>query len=393
MAKRQVLLVAGLFALSGTGAVLVVAAAPVVGVELAGGPSLATLPVALAMLGGLAATVPASQAMASWGRRAGFSLFTTIGLAGAATASLAIHLRSFTLFCVGSVGIGAMNGASLFYRFTAAEVAEPTKRERATGYVLGAGVVAGIAGPSLANLASDALPARFAGSYAVLAALALVVLLLLPFLQAPRPHAPPASARHALRRLLPDRRFQAAVVAGAAAYAAMVLTMVAAPLSLRHGGHPFSTSALVIQAHVVAMYLPSFVSGRLVERAGPLPVIVAGFAALGGCIAVNLLGDSAAHHTAALVLLGVGWNFLFVAATAMLVRSHADNDRAAAQGANDFLVSLCATGAALLAGPIHATLGWGGLNLAVGGLLAVAAVALVALSGKRGEAPARPATS
>ncbi len=175
-----------------------------------------------------------------------------------------------------------------------------------------------------------------------------------------------------------------------AAFAAMVITMVAAPLSLaEHGETP--AIAYVIQAHVVAMYLPSFVTGKLVGRVGPARGMALGIVGLATCGAVNLLGASVAHHYVALVLLGVGWNLLFVSGTALLTTVYVPAEKATVQGVNDFLVSGAAALAALGSGAVHKTQGWGGLNLDVLVGLALAAVALVVLM--RARKPAEPAAT
>jgi predicted MFS family arabinose efflux permease len=387
----QVRLAAVLFALAGTGAVILVAVSGLAGLALSGRGELATLPLSLGMLGGVAATVPAAQAMARWGRRRGFQIFHAIALSGAAVCAWALRDGSFVLFCAGSALVGTIGPVSGLYRFAAAEAAPPEARGRAIGTVLLGGVVAGLLGAPVAAWASDFLDARFAGSYLAVGLLLGLVLLMLPWLDVPRP--PPGGPRKPLREILRDRAFLTPLVAGAVAFGAMVLTMVAAPLSLHSGGHGLSATAYVLQAHVVAMYLPSFFTGRLIERVGPGKGMAAGLLTLAGCVGVNLLGNSVPHHWIALVLLGVGWNLLFVAATTLLSRSYSGSERAAVQGTNDLLLALSAAGASFAAGPLHDSLGWSGLNLVVLGALAVASLALLALGRPRSipAAPANPA--
>lgn len=376
--SRQVLLAAALFAVAGTGAVILVAASGLVGLQLSGRADLATLPLSLGMAGGMAATVPAAHAMAKWGRRRGFQAFTAIALTGAALCVAAIEQGSFLLFCAGSALVGTIGPVSGLYRFAAAEAAPAAARGRAIATVLAGGVVAGVLGAPLAEFGRDSLPAAFAGSYLVLTLLLVLVLLLLPWLDVPRPVA--AGERKPLRAVVRDRLFLAPLVAGSVAFGVMVLTMVATPLSLHAGGHPFEATALVLQAHVVAMYLPSFFTGRLVERIGPGRGMAAGFVFLAACVGTNLLGVSVAHHYVALVLLGIGWNLLFVAASTALARAYEGPERAAVQGTNDLLIAMAATGASFAAGPVHASVGWSGLNLIVLAVLAVAAASLLVLA-------------
>ncbi|MHB1262196.1 MAG: MFS transporter [Thermoplasmatota archaeon] len=385
--NRQVLLVAGLFAVAGTMATVVVASSASIGAALSGGDRLATLPIAIGLTGGMLGTFPASKSMARWGRRRGFQIFTSIGLAGGLLCALAVQRGSFLLFCGGSMLVGAMGGAAQYYRFTAGEVADPAGRERALGFVLAGGVVGGIAGPQAATWAADFLATQYVGTFLVVALLAVLQLCILPFLRSPPVHVPEGG--HS--RLVIDRPFVAAVLAGVLAYGLMVLTMYAAPLSLHAHGHGFSTTAHVLQAHVVAMFLPSFVTGWFVQRFGPGRAMAVGLALFGGCVAVNLAGSAVANYYVSLVLLGLGWNLLFVAATALLARSHPGADKASAQGSNEILVGASSAGAAFLAGPAHAALGWTNLNLVAAAVACAGALALLALLRSSRTAVAPPA--
>jgi predicted MFS family arabinose efflux permease len=268
-----------------------------------------------------------------------------------------------------------MGGASQYYRFTAGEVADPAARDKALGFVLAGGVVGGLLGPQSAAWASDAFATQYVGTYLVVALLAGLLLLLLPFLRVPTPVASTGTRT----RLQADRPFFAAVLAGVIAYGLMVLTMYAAPLSLHSHGHSFSTAAHVLQAHVVAMFLPSFFTGALVQRIGPGRGMAGGLACFGLCVAVNVSGESVLHHGVALVLLGVGWNLLFVSATALLAHSHGGADKASAQGVNELIVGAASASAAFLAGPVHEAIGWRGLNLLAAAVAGLAALALLAL--------------
>lgn len=389
-AQRQVLLLALLFAVSGTGSVLIVTVAAVTGRALSGSASLATLPVALSLLGGMAATVPASHFMARYGRRAGFLISTSTALVGALVAALAIHRESFVLFCVGSALIGVVTGVASLYRFAAVEVSPPERQAKAIGTVLAGGVVAGVLGPIVGAQARDFwVDAPYAGSYVAMALLAAAVLLLLGFLQVPRPPPAAKGSGRPLTVIARDPRFAAAVLAGMAAFSAMVITMVAAPLSLaQQGDEP--AIAYVIQAHVVAMYLPSFFTGALVGRIGPARGMALGIVGLAACGVVNLLGSSVPHHYVALVLLGVGWNILFVSATSLLTTVYRPAERATVQGVNDLLGSAASATAAFGSGAVHVAHGWAGLNLDVLVGLGLAAIALLILMRAPRPAPTTP---
>lgn len=384
----QVLLVAGLFAVAGTMATVVVASSASVGRDLSGGDRLATLPIALGLTGGVLGTFPASKAMARWGRRAGFQLFTAIGLAGGLVDVAALLRGDFVLFCAGSMLVGAMAGSSQYYRFVAGEVAEPGQREKALGYVLAAGVVGGLLGPESATWAADTFATPYVGTYLVVVLLALLQSCLLAFLKAPTPAAADGAPR---ARLAVDRPFAAAVLAGVLAYGGMVLTMYAAPLSLHAHGHPFPTAAHVLQAHVVAMFLPSFFTGGLIQRVGAPRGMAAGLACFALTVGIDLEGQALWNYYAALVLLGLGWNLLFVSATALLARSHGGADKASAQGVNEVLVGAASAAAAFLAGPTHEALGWPNLNLAVAAVMAAGALALVVLLARPQRSTTPPA--
>lgn len=369
------------YALSVTSIALNAAAGPVVGAALAPNPSLATLPITLALLGTMASSLPASLLMARFGRRAGFMLGTFIGMAGALAAVAGIVRGSFLLLCVGLLGVGALNGFSQLYRFAAADAAPMSGRARAISWVLAGGVAAGVVGPPLGAAAKDAFPAaRFAGSYALMLVLYLVVLAILLRLRL----APPVEeeARRAPRPLgaiVSQARFQAAVACSMVAYGVMALVMTAAPLSIQAEGHSFDNAAFVIQAHIVAMFAPSFVTGRLIARFGVHRVATAGLGSLAASVAVALAGTSVAHFWTALVFLGVGWNFLFVSGTTLLTQTHRTAERGKVQGLNDLLVFGTAAGASLAAGHVQNSVGWHGLQVGLAPALVMAAGLLAVL--------------
>lgn len=377
--RRTTLLLSVCYAFSVTSIALNVATAPIVGLALAPRPALATIPVSLQVLGVMAASMPASLLMHRIGRRNGFLVGTTIGTFGAGAAVWAILTGSFVLFCVGTAAMGILNGFAQFYRFAAAEVAAPTVRARAISYVMAGGVLAGVLGPGLAAGTAGLTATRFVGSYAGVVALYAVVGMLLQFVRLPaieeevgaRPPRP-------LGTIMRDARFVIAVVAAMVAYGVMSLLMTATPLSMRAAGHSFGASAFVIQGHVVAMFAPSFFTGRLIERFGPGRIMAAGIVSLSACVAVDLSGQSVAQYWTALVLLGIGWNLLFVAGTTVLTTAHRTSERAKVQGVNDVLVFGSAAAGSFLAGYLVEKVGWATINVAVLPALALAAGVLVA---------------
>lgn len=380
--RSKTVALAACYALSVTSISLNVASAPIVGKALAPSAALATFPVALAILGTMAASLPMSLLMARFGRRAGFLLGTSVGLVGAAAASFGIAQGSFVLFCVGLVGLGVLNGTAQLYRFAAADAAEPSAKARAISWVLAGGVVAGLIGPRLAAGTKDLLSAEFAGSYAIVMGLYVAAFAILLRLRlAPPVEEEAARPPRPLGVIVRQPLFLAAVTASMIAYGVMALIMTATPLSMQAAGHDFDASAWVIQAHVVAMFAPSFVTGRLIQRFGSHRVITAGLLGLGLCIAIALQGQTAVHYWIALAALGVGWNFLFVTGSSMLTRVHRTAERGKVQGVNDLLVFGSAAAGSLAAGPLQSSLGWTGLQawLAPGIVLAAGTIALLGL--------------
>jgi MFS family permease len=343
---------------------LLVAESAIVGARLAGDPRLATLPVALQQLATLLTTFPASHLMARVGRRAGFSLGAVLGMAGGAVATLAILRGSFALFCAGTSLVGGYVGFATFYRFAAAESVAPELRGRALGWVMSAGVLAAFLGPWLARMTVDVWSTAFAGSYALLSGMALLALLFLQLLRAPAAQGAAAPGPAPDRTLSGRGSTAIAVAAGMVASAVMVYVMTATPLAMASCHHGFDRTAEVIQWHVLAMFAPSFVTGRLVTRFGAWQVVLAGLLLCAAAALVNASGTSVAHFQAGLVALGLGWNLAFIGVTTML--SHAPPEkRATLQGLNDLLVFSAIAVASLLAGVVEHIGGWRAVNLSV----------------------------
>lgn len=365
---------------------LLVATAAIVGAALAPDPRLATLPAALQQLGTFVTTYPASHAMARLGRRAGFSLGAGLGVLGAAAATLGVLRGSFAVLCAGTALIGGHAGFATFYRFAAAESVAPERRERALGWVMTAGVVAAFLGPWLASRTVDLWPTAFAGCFAMLLVLALASAALLQLLRAPAAeHAVPPGAqpgggmnRSPLRAVVREPGFARFTAAAMVSGASMVFVMTATPLAMAGCHHGFDRTTGVIQWHVMAMFAPSFVTGRLVARAGAPAVVLAGLALGAAAAAVNATGTSLGHFQIGLVLLGLGWNLAFIGTTTTLARA-APEDRATVQGLNDLLVFSAVAIASLLSGVVEHAAGWRALNLAV--LPALGLVGLAIASG------------
>lgn len=362
-----------------SGASLIATTAALVGYSLSIDKADATLPLALQFVVTMLTTIPASHLMRRIGRRGGFWLGAAFGIVGAVIATYSILQGSFWGFAVGSGVIGVFYGFAIFFRFAAADVAEDRHRARAISLVLTGGVAAAIIGPNLARYSRDLFePVLFAGCYLALVALYLAVSAVLMFVHISRPtESIGERGGRPLLEVLRQPTCFTAMFCSAAAYGVMALVMNATPLAMLACNHSFGDTAFVIQWHVLGMYAPSFVTGQLINRFGVLNVMVVGAVLLAACVGVNLSGDDVMFFWIALVLLGVGWNFLFVGATTLLTQSHRPAERAKVQGLNDFLMYGMVTLAALTAGKVQHDFGWAVINLGVVPIIAMTVVAVV----------------
>ena len=340
---------------------------------------LATLPVAAMFLGTAVATIPASLWMARAGRRAGFILGALLGLAGGVVAGLGMVHKSLLLLSLGTLLVGTYQGFAQFYRFAAAEVANPAFRPRAISLVLAGGVVAAVVGPWLGRAGAAALDVEYAGSFAFLAATAVLAILVLVPLRIPSAH-PVASMtvpRRPLRTIVRQPGYLVALFGAATGYGVMILAMTATPLAMLHHDHHLRDAATVIQLHVLGMFLPSFFTGNLINRFGVVKVMLAGVLLLASHAVMTLSGTGFYSFAAALVLLGVGWNFLYVGGTTLLTTTYHPSEKGTAQAFNDLSIFVIGLLSSLAAAPLLRLLGWQTLNVALLPWLGAAALALV----------------
>ncbi|WP_431023863.1 MFS transporter [Halomonas sp. H5] len=346
-----------------SGNILLIAVSPLIGAALAPNPAWATAPVATQWLGLMCATIPASLLMAKLGRKRGFVLGNLAGLAGVAVAAQALVAEHFLLFMLGTWMIGIGIGFGQLYRFAAVEAAPAPLRDRAIGLVMGGGVLAAFFGPWLARTSRELADTPFLGSFLGLGALYLVALLLIALLRLPPPTATHGEGTtRPLGTILRQPMFIVAVTAALIGYGVMNLAMTATPLAMAGAGHHFDHVATTIQWHVVAMFLPSFVTGRLTGRFGAPRMILAGCLLLAASALVAQLEAGVMGFHLGLILLGLGWNFTFLPATGLLTETYRPAEKARTQAANEFLVFSTVTVTALLAGPMVSALGWAALN-------------------------------
>jgi MFS family permease len=366
--------------------------AALIGHALAEDKAFATLPMAVQMLATMSVSIPGAVIFGRLGRYAGFiagaaSLLIAMGLFFAA-----LWIGSFWLFLLGCVFSGAGFGIAMYYRFAAAEVADPAFRPKAISLVMAGGVVGAFLGPSVVKLTKDLFaPVLFAGTYLAFAAIPILTALLVGAMRLPpAPHVAGAAPVR-LGSILRRPGVFVAILCAVVGWDTMNLLMAVTPLEMILCGFSVSDSTTIIQWHAAAMFAPSFLTGHLITRFGVLRVIGAGAVLTGLCAAVALAGASFAHFWVALVLLGVGWNFMFVGATALLTASHTPAERTKAQAANDVIVFGSVTITSLASGAMHHLFGWAVLNLAVIPALIVALLALAWLARQRPAAQLRPA--
>ena len=368
----------GLLLINGAG---LISMQGLVGYMLTDTKSLATLGATTYVIGSALAAMPAALWMARVGRRAGFMTGAFINIVGCGLAALALHLRSFPLFCAATAVIGIYQAIGLQYRFAAAEVAAPADRAKAISWVLAGGIAGGILGPESMRLARDWFATPFAGSFIVLAAYALLAMAVQSRVHVPKPTREERSGGgRPLGEIVRQPVFVVAVISAAFGYGIMNLLMVATPLAMDFCSHPFAQAAMVIQWHVVGMYAPGLFTGSLIRRYGTLKVILAGVALVGGCVAVALSGTTVTHFLVALALLGVGWNFMYTGGTTLLTESYAPVEKARAQGANDFAVFATMGVSSFSSGALVSVAGWERMNMLALPVLAVVVVAVVWLA-------------
>jgi predicted MFS family arabinose efflux permease len=366
LARRQIGLLVACQALLYVNNVTLIAVNGLAGLALAPTPLLATLPVTTYIIGAALTTVPASFAMARWGRRAGFVFGTLMGFAGTALATVGVLSASFTLLCAGTFVIGLYNAFAQYMRFAAADVADayaPQLKEKAIAWVLAGGLAGGIIGPELSKLTRELLPTAFAGTYIALSAVALIACFVVSGLSIPQMKTAAAGAARPLREIVRQPTYFVAVLVGAISYGAMNLLMTATPLAMKVCGFGYPDAADVIKWHVIAMFAPGFFTGGWVKRWGAPRVMLAGCALLFVTIAVAHAGLTYWHFWSALVLLGLGWNLMFTGATTLLTTTYRPAEKAKAQGVNDLVVFLTMISSSAASGALLSSTGWLDLNL------------------------------
>ncbi len=372
------------------GSIILFTIAALIGSTIAADKSLATLPLALLQLATMLTTIPAAFILKR-GRKLGFMTGALIGLMGSCLGIYAVLMGNFALFSLSTILYGISNGFVGYYRFTAADVATEAFRSRAISFVIAGGILAALIGPELATWTKDWLPVTFAGGFVAIALLQLLTLLVLSALNLP-PLLQQKYQEHGreLGSIMQQPVFIVAVLGSMIGYGVMALLMTATPLAMVAVHHPFHTAASVIQWHVLGMFTPSLFTGYLIARFGVLTIISTGIFLNGLCIAVNLAGTSAPHFFGALLLLGIGWNFMFIGSTTLLTQTYTPAERAKTQAAHDFLMLSFVAFTTFLSGRLLNDWGWTVVNYTALALIGVALVAVLYLGQRRSALQPKP---
>jgi MFS family permease len=360
--------------------ITLVAINSLLGLQLAPDRHLATLPVTTYVIGGAVSTFAAAFFMKRYGRRAGFMLGGCFALVASLLGALAVAQGNFWLLCSATVLAGVYNAFGQQYRFAAADSVELDWKGKAISLTLAGGILGGVFGPELSKLTRSLLDPPFLASYLVLAIFAILSILIASRLTIPPlTIADQGQGGRPLREIARQPDVIIAVCAAVCGYATMNLLMTATPLAMDFCGLPFNDAAFVLQWHVISMFAPSFFTGDLIKRFGVRSILITGAVLMLVCTGIALSGVTLMHFWWALVLLGVGWNFLFIGGTTLLSTSCEPTERAKVQGTNDFIVLGTQAVTSLVAGVMIMGAGWHSLVYFALPMIALTALTTVLL--------------
>ena len=363
LAKRNAMVLACAQALGGASPSIVISLGGIVGASLITDQTFATVPVSLMQLGIACGVIPAAMLMRRLGRRSGYLIGALIGVVAACIAATGAGTRLFWLFCLGTFMCGLYGSFVQSYRFAAADTATEAFRPRAISWVMVGGIAAGVIGPQSVYWTRDLTPAApFAASFLAQGALALIAILVILMLRAPPVAAVRSQGGRPLGEIMRQPKFIASVIAALVTYGLMSFVMTAAPMAMVACGHSIGDAALGIQWHILGMFGPSFFTGRLIARYGKAQITALGLILTAAAAVVGLTGLTVAHFWVGLVLLGIGWNFGFIGATALVTDCYRPEERVKVQAANDFLVFGSVAIASFSSGGLLSHGGWEVVN-------------------------------
>ncbi|MDX3907905.1 MAG: MFS transporter [Pigmentiphaga sp.] len=387
--RRNALVLSCAQALGGASPAIVISLGGLVGQTLASDKALATLPVSLYNLGLALGTIPAAMLMRRLGRRAAYMLGAALGAGAGLLGAYSITASWFALFCLATAIAGMYGACVQSYRFGATDGADAAFRARAISWVMVGGLAGAVIGPQTVIWTRDAIGAiPFAGSFLGQAGLALAAIPVLMLLRGSARPAAEQSGGRPLKEIVASSRFVVAVIAGIVSFGMMSFVMTAAPIAMVACGHTVGEAALGIQWHVLAMFAPSFFTGRLISRFGKERITMAGLILMAVSGTVALAGLSVAHFWLSLVFLGVGWNLGFIGATALVTDCYRPEERTKVQALNDFLVFGSVALASFSSGKLLNAAGWETINWLLYPAVAIVLVPLLWQSGRVARAPA-----
>jgi MFS family permease len=383
--NRALLLLALCQGLFLTNNVVFIAINGLVGLALAPVAWMATLPVAGYVVGGALSAPLVARTQRLWGRKRSFQLGLLVAAISAGVCAYAAASKNFPLLVMATVVAGFYNANASLYRFAGPELVASSFKEKAISLVLAGGIIGAFAGPNLANQTKSLMAVPFAASYLSLVGVALLGLMAVSLIAFPAHQAPVpgASSGRPLAEIARQPVFIVACISAALGYGVMNLLMAATPIAMQRCGLPFSDAALVLEWHVLGMFVPSFFTGHLIKRVGVLPVMAVGVALNVLCVAIALSGVELMQFLAALIALGIGWNFLYVGGSTLLISTYRPEEKNKAQGAMDFCVFATMALTSFASGALVTTEGWAWLQRSSLVPIALVAVALVWLWNKQ----------
>ena len=335
-----------------------------VGLNLAPFAWMATLPIMAYVVGGALSTALVARTQSRYGRKVSFQLGLGVAVLSALLCCYAAYSKNFWLLVAATLVAGYYNANAQLYRFAAAELATPAYKEKAISLVMAGGLLGAVLGPNLASKTRSLTDVPFAGAYLALAGVALLAMALLVYVTfPPAPAKTAANGGRPLGEIMRQPVFIVAAAAGALGYGVMNLLMAATPIAMQICRLPFSDVAWVLEWHVIGMFAPGFFTGHLIKRYGTLPIMAIGLALNIICVVVALSGVDFMQFLIALFLLGLGWNFLFTAATTLALTAYRPEEKDKAQGALNFCVFAVLALSSLSSGVLVTTQGWTLLNL------------------------------
>lgn len=328
------------YSLMMAGTSLMVLLAGIIGTEFAPSTDLATLPIALVVVGVAASTLPTGKLLQRFGRRRVFIAYGFIAIAAALVAMQSLIFGSFTGFCLAAIMMGWSGAAGHQYRFAALEAVPAEMAPKATSFLLLGGIMAAFVGPELAVRGRGLLSTEYAGSFLLLTLSYIAGLVIISFYRdADVTRSGPHGAGRPLSEILKSPVVIMAISAAALAYGVMSFIMTATPISMHtHAGHSLESTKFVIQSHIAAMYLPSLVFAWLFSKLGLRGMLWTGVCIYLVCLGIAALNTEFLNYWLALILLGIGWNFLFLSGTNLLPQGYHKEERFRVQSMNDFLV-------------------------------------------------------